>query len=101
MEKTAGIKSIFHYFGERTSMHGAGQLSSAKSIKAKVFWSLACLGSIGMLFYMLTSIIIEFFNFNVMVNIKEVKNRDAQIWATQTLTGCKTTCNAQKFKISL
>ena len=68
-----GIKDILDKFAKRTTLHGAGRLSSAKSLKLKFFWSLVCLGSLGMLLFMLTSIIINYLSFKVITNIREVR----------------------------
>ena len=73
MAKEEGIKDILDKFADRTTMHGPERLSSAKSLKANIFWSLVCLGSLGMLFYMLTTIIIQYMSFQVLVNVKEVR----------------------------
>ncbi len=67
-----GMKTIFGRFAGNTSMHGIGTLASAQSIKAKVFWSLVCLSSMGMFLFMLSRIVQQYLAFPVNVNVQEV-----------------------------
>ncbi len=70
--KEEGMKHIVSHFADSTSMHGLGRLNSAKSIKARVFWSLVCLSSMGMFCFMLSRIVRSYLQFNVVVNVQEV-----------------------------
>ena len=67
------MKKIFVGFSSMTSMHGMGFLSSAKSFKAKVFWSVACLASMGMFVFMLSRLVILYLSFPVVVKVEEVR----------------------------
>ncbi len=71
-EKEGGMKSILSHFASRTSMHGVGTLSSVASWKARVFWSLVCLGSMAMFLYMLSRIVENYLAFPVNVHVTEV-----------------------------
>ena len=68
-----GVKKILEDFSNRTTMHGMGTLSSAGSLKAKLFWSGVCLGSLGMFLFMLSGLVIQYLSFPVMVNVQEVR----------------------------
>ncbi len=71
-EKDVKMNKIISNFAGRTSMHGLGSLSSASSRKAKVFWSLVCLSSMGMFCFMLSRIVKRYLEFDVIVNMEEV-----------------------------
>ncbi len=66
------MKKIISDFANRSTMHGIGSLNSAGSLKAKVFWSLVCLASMGMFCFMLSRIVRRYLEFNVVVNVQEV-----------------------------
>ena len=72
MAGKGGVRKIFGSFAGNTSMHGIGTLASAGSIKAKVFWSVVCLSSMGMFLYMLSRIVQQYLAFPVNVNVQEV-----------------------------
>ncbi len=66
------VKKMFASFAGKTSMHGAGFLASAGSLKARVFWSLVCLASMGMFVFMLSGLVIHYLSFPVLVKVEEV-----------------------------
>ncbi len=72
-KKDGEINNIISNFAGRTSMHGLGSLSTAGSRKAKVFWSLVCLSSMGMFCFMFSRIVKRYLEFNVVVNVEEVR----------------------------
>ncbi len=74
MAKKGEMKRIFGNFADKTSMHGIGSLSSAGSVKARVFWSCVCLGSMGMFLFMLSRIVRQYLAFPVNVNVQEVSS---------------------------
>ncbi len=72
--KMGEIKKIFIRFTERTTMHGMASISSAKSQKARVFWSVVCLLSMGMFIFMVSRLVIHYLSFPVVVRLEEVSN---------------------------
>ncbi len=72
MAKNAGMRNIFEDFAGRTSTHGIGTLASAGSLKAKLFWSAVCLGSMSMFLFMLSRIVKQYLEFPVLVIVEEV-----------------------------
>ncbi len=71
-KKDSEMNKIISNFAGRTSMHGLGSLSSAGSRKARLFWSLVCLASMGMFCFMLSRIVKRYLEFSVIVNVEEV-----------------------------
>ncbi len=67
------MKKMCVDFSSRTSMHGMGFLASARSLKAKVFWSVVCLASMGMFVFMLSRLVILYLSFPVVVKVEEVR----------------------------
>ncbi len=71
--KKVGMGNIFEDFASRTTMHGMNTLASAPSIKAKMFWSVVCLGSMAMFSFMLSRLVKQYLEYPVNVNIEEVR----------------------------
>ncbi len=67
------IKKMLLGFTERTTMHGMASISSAKSKKARVFWSVVCLASMGMFIFMVSRLVIHYLSFPVVVVVEEVR----------------------------
>ena len=59
-------------FAETTSMHGIPSLIKATSHKSKFFWLAVCTIGLGMFIFMLTSLIMKYFSFPVVVTVKSV-----------------------------
>ncbi len=93
-EKDVKMNRIISNFAGRTSMHGLGSLSSAHSRKAKTFWSLVCLSSMGMFCFMLSRIVRKYLEFGVIVNVQEVG-----LCAPRIISGAKTVplCGVEPF----
>ncbi len=72
MANLSGMKRIFGNFASSTSMHGIGSVSSARSLKVRIFWSIVCLSSMGMFLYMLSIIVKQYLAFPTVVNVEEV-----------------------------
>ncbi len=72
MAKKGRVKGILTDFSGRTSMHGLGTLSSAESIKGKLFWSVVCLASMGMFLFMLSRIVKQYLAYPVNIQVEEV-----------------------------
>ncbi len=70
--KEEGMKHIIFHFADSTSMHGLGRINSARSLKTRVLWSFVCLCSMGMFCFMLSRIVRNYLQFNVVVNVQEV-----------------------------
>ena len=60
-------------FGQTTSMHGIPWLISARSGKARMFWGLVSLAGMIMFLYMLTSLVIKYFSYPVIIRVDQVK----------------------------
>ena len=66
------VKRILSRYAEQTTMHGLGFLASSRTIRARVFWSVICLFSMGMFVFMLSRLIFQYFSFPVLVKVQEV-----------------------------
>ncbi len=67
------IKKTLANYAERSTMHGIAFIASARSLKARVFWSVVCLASMGMFIFMVSRLVIHYLSFPVMVTVKEVR----------------------------
>ncbi len=72
MGRKEGVGKIFGNFANSTTMHGIGSVSGAGSMKARIFWSCVCLGSMGMFLWMLSRLVKQYLAFPVVVNVEEV-----------------------------
>ncbi len=74
MEKEKDAMShIFSSYASRTTMHGMGTLAAAQSLKAKLFWSCVCAGSMGMFVFMLSRLVIQYLSYPFNVKVEEVR----------------------------
>ena len=73
------MKKMLVRFTERTTMHGMASISSAKSQKALVFWSVVCLASMGMFIFMVSRLVIHYLSFPVVVRVEQVSNNYTKI----------------------
>ncbi len=72
--KMGEIKKMFANYAERSTMHGIGFISSSRSLKARIFWSVVCLASMSMFIFMLSNLVIQYLQFNVLVRVDEVSD---------------------------
>ncbi len=63
---------IFSKFAARTSVHGLPHLIGARSTKARLFWSFACLASIGMFLFLLWQLVWKYYSYEVVVKVYQV-----------------------------
>lgn len=50
-ENSKSFKSLLRDFSGYTSVNGVGRLAESKTILWRIFWSLVCLGALGMFIY--------------------------------------------------
>ncbi len=71
----ANVKShrgIFSEFGSTTSIHGVPHLISSKSLKQRIFWSIVCLTSSAMFFYLFSKLLGKYYSYPTVINIQKV-----------------------------
>ncbi|KAK2152816.1 hypothetical protein LSH36_317g03076, partial [Paralvinella palmiformis] len=68
--KVMDVHQVFQEFADGTSMHGVPRIINARSITARVFWSVICLGAFGMFFWQCGILLQRYYSYPKKVNVE-------------------------------
>ena len=61
---------VFREFADGTSMHGVPRIINARSLPARVFWSIICLGAFGMFLWQCGILLERYYSYPKKVNVE-------------------------------
>ena len=71
--KSKELKETTETFASDTSLHGCPHIVQAKTKLAAGFWAVIFLAALGMFIYMLTTLFIKYYSYQVVIAIHEVR----------------------------
>lgn len=67
------VHRVFHEFADITSMHGVPRIINARSVPARIFWSVICLGAFGMFMWQSAVLLQRYYSYPKKVNMEIVQ----------------------------
>lgn len=67
------VNRVFQEFADETSMHGVPKIINAKSLPAKIFWSIICLAAFVMFIWQTGILLARFYSYPKKVNVEIVQ----------------------------
>ena len=66
------VKAYLKEWGSMSTMHGIPWLVSARTGRARIFWTLVCILAMMMFIYMLVSLVLKYYQYPVVVKVDQV-----------------------------
>ncbi len=67
------VKEATEIFGQKTTVHGVPRVINASTHMSKVFWIVVCFVALGMFLFLFGSLIVEYYSYEVVTVIKQVR----------------------------
>nr|AWC68056.1 DEG/ENaC family ion channel ENaC4 [Platynereis dumerilii] len=71
--KTMDVHRVFREFADSTSMHGVPRIINARSLAARVFWSITCICAFGIFLWQCVILLQRFYSYPKKVNVEVVQ----------------------------
>ncbi len=68
------VKAYLKEWGSMSTMHGIPWLVSARTGKARIFWTVVCILAMMMFIYMLVSLVLKYYQYPVVVKVDQVSS---------------------------
>ncbi len=66
------VKAYLKEWGSMSTMHGIPWLVSARTGRARIFWTVICILAMAMFIYMLVSLVVKYYQYPVVVKVDQV-----------------------------
>ncbi len=98
---TLDVHRVFREFANGTSMHGVPRIINARSIAARIFWSIICIVAFGMFFWQTGVLLNRYYSYPKKVNV-EIIQRPVQFpWVSVCNTGHMDLLTTERLEIML
>ena len=67
------VHRVFHEFADITSMHGVPRIINARSVPARIFWSIICLAAFGMFLWQSAILLQRYYSYPKKVNVEIIQ----------------------------
>nr|URS64684.1 FMRFamide-gated sodium channel-like 4 [Malacoceros fuliginosus] len=67
------VHRVFHEFADITSMHGVPRIINARSVPARIFWSVICLAAFGMFMWQSAILLQRYYSYPKKVNMEIIQ----------------------------